>query len=130
MIMNKIEFNIPSSLEKRTSFIIGHLCPMINKTVSLITISPQEYSISMEFPNYITMKYDSVYGINSNILLTENNLFTIAESEDFNRGLLIIASKYKDLLSDVIRPFSMQCITNSTMMFTENDGHILVLLNI
>lgn len=129
--MNKIEFDIPSSLEKRTSFIIGHLRPMINKTVSLITISPQVYSISMEFPNYVTMKCDGViYGINSNILLTENNLFAIAESEDFNRGLLIIASKHKDLLSDVIKPFSMQCITNSTMIFTENDGRILVLLNI
>ena len=65
--MNKIEFDIPSSLEKRTSFIIGHLRPMINKTVSLITISPQVYSISMEFPNYVTMKCDGViYGINSN----------------------------------------------------------------
>lgn len=62
-----------------------------DKKVSLITISPQSYSLGEELGNYQKIKRNKrEYLINWNLLFSEDSLCQIAESEEFKRGLLFI----------------------------------------
>lgn len=61
------------------------------KKGSLITITPQSYSIGEDLGNYQKIKRNkSEYLLNWDVSFSEYSLYLIAQSEEFKRGLLFI----------------------------------------
>ncbi len=93
---DKIEISIPISapiedVKKWKELIDNLLSIFLNRKVDIITIEPQKYSIGYEIAN--GEKYSSgknKYLINRDIILTIDLLKLVTESEDFERGLLLI----------------------------------------
>lgn len=93
---DKIEISIPISspienVKKWKVLIDNLLFVFLNRKVDIITIEPQKHSIGYEIAN--GERYSSgknKYLINRGIILTTDLLKLITESEDFERGLLLI----------------------------------------
>jgi hypothetical protein len=108
-INNKLQISIPikSSIENLIaweSLISKILLLLSEQKISLITIDPQLYSIGNELGNSQKVKRNNKYYlINWDIVLSENILHLITESEEFKRGLLfiIISEKVKDIFNAI-----------------------------
>lgn len=93
---NKFQIRIPISssiedLKDWKSLVDKALLIFLNRKINLITIQPQKYSIGYEIINHDKSFYKKkAYLINRDILLTKDVLQLISESEDFERGLLLI----------------------------------------
>lgn len=93
---NKLQIRIPISssiedLKDWKSLLDKALLIFLNRKANLITIQPQKYSIGYEIINHDKSFYKKKeYLINRGILLTKDVLQLISESEDFERGLLLI----------------------------------------
>jgi len=102
------------------------------KKASLITITPQSYSIGKEFGNYQKIKRNkSEYLLNWNLSFSENSLRLIIESEEFNRGLLfiVLSENIADVFEtiDAINPvgtIDLSQLTVEIIVF-EDDGETL-----
>ena len=71
---------------------------------SLITISPQSYSVGEELGNHQKIKRGKLdYLINWDIALSEDIIHLIVESEEFKRGLLfiILSGNIKDIFRTI-----------------------------
>jgi hypothetical protein len=93
---NKIEIIIPNSsslqdLKTWRVLIRNLLFIFLNKKVGIITIAPQKYSVDQEIGNGEKYSFGgSKYLINNDIVLDKHIVDLLADSEDFERGLLLI----------------------------------------
>lgn len=105
-----------------------------NKEVSLVTISPQKYSIGLELDNHQRLKRNNrEYLMNWNVILTDEILRLIAESEEFERGLLflILSDSLKSVFDTIDAIDSVGSIYFDNLkvqtVILEDDGKTLIL---
>lgn len=99
---------------------------------TLITITPQSYSICEGLGNFQKIKRNKgEYLLNWNVLLSEENLSLIAESEEFRRGLLfiVLSASITDIFDtiDVINSVGVIDLSQLTVgiIVLEDDGETL-----
>ena len=106
---NKFQISLDSEysmkdLKEWNVLIMSILLLAKGQKTSLITISPQSYSVGEELGNYQKIKRGKWnYLINWDITLTEDVLHLITESEEFKRGLLFLVSSgnIKDIFKTI-----------------------------
>jgi hypothetical protein len=129
----KIELSIPISspnedlknwkmLTKSTLFIC------LNRKVDIITIEPQKYSTGQEIGNcekYFLGK--SKYLINKEIVLSHDLIELLTDSEDFERGLLLIIQSGSPTL--VIEHLTELDKSGAELIVLGDDGKSLIWYN-
>lgn len=126
----KILSSISKSLEdllQWTTFVRSFLSKVIPSNMTIITISPQKYSLGYEFDSFREERIgNKKILINENILLNAHLLEIICESEEFERGLLILfEGDYKNQLRNLEDLYQI----TDRVIFLDADGSILNLLN-
>lgn len=103
-----------------------------DQKISLITTSPQSYSIGEELGNYQKIKRGKrEYLLNWDITLSEDIIHLIIESEEFKRGLLFLISSenMKDIFETIDAIDSVGSIDFSKLevetVLLEDDGKTL-----
>lgn len=92
----KIEISIPISspmedLKNWKMLTKSSLYIFLNRKVDIITIDPQKYSVGQEIGNCEKYSFgSSKYLINKGIVLSRDLVELLTDSEDFERGLLLI----------------------------------------
>jgi len=133
----QISLDIENSMEDLKEWdvlIMNILLLAKGQKTSLITISPQSYSIGEELGNYQKLKRGKRdYLINWDITFSEDVLHLITESEEFKRGLLFLVSSenIKNIFEIIDAVDSVGSIDFSKLeveiILLEDDGKTLTL---
>jgi len=129
----KIEVSIPIStpikdLKNWKMLTKSSLFICLNRKVDIITIEPQKYSIGHEIGNCEKYSFGkSKYLINRGIVLSHELVELITDSEDFERGLLLIILSGSPTL--VIEHLTQIDKSSVELIILDDDGRSLIWYN-